>query len=62
MSTKMIDLVKKFLFYDNVLIVNFRKCPNNKYHDIIPITHPWKQASYLAYLYNNKRTEEYAYN
>ena len=29
---------------------------------IPPITHPWKQASYLAYLYNNKRTEEYAYN
>ena len=25
------------LFYDNVLIVNFRKCPNNKYHDIISI-------------------------
>lgn len=28
---------------------------------ISPITHPWKQASYLAYLYSNKRTEEYAY-
>ena len=25
-----------------------------------PITHPWKQASYLAYLYSNKRTIEYA--
>ena len=25
------------LFYDNVLIVSFRKCPNNKYHDIIYI-------------------------
>lgn len=23
------------LFYDNVLIVNFRKCPNNKNYDII---------------------------
>lgn len=23
------------LTYDNVLIVNFRKCPNSNYHDII---------------------------
>lgn len=29
---------------------------------IPPITHPWKQSSYLAYLCSNKRTEEYAYN
>lgn len=28
---------------------------------IPPITHPWKQASYFAYLHSNKRTEEYAY-
>ena len=28
---------------------------------IPPITHPWKQASYLAYLQSNKRAEEYAY-
>ena len=28
---------------------------------IPPITHPWKQASYSAYLFSNKRTEEYAY-
>lgn len=29
---------------------------------IPPITHPWKQASYLSYLCKNKRTEEYAYD
>lgn len=29
---------------------------------IPPITHPWKQASYLAYLYSNKRTRENAYD
>lgn len=28
---------------------------------IPPISHPWKQEAYLAYLYSNKRTEEYAY-
>ncbi len=29
---------------------------------IPPITHPWKQASYMAYLLKSKRTEEYAYD
>ena len=29
---------------------------------IPPITHPWKMASYQAYLLSNKRTEDYAYN
>lgn len=29
---------------------------------IPPITHPWKQASYLSYLYSNKHTEGYAYD
>ena len=28
---------------------------------IPPISHPWKQEAYLAYLRSNKRTEEYAY-
>ena len=36
---------------------------NKKYTGHIPpISHPWKQASYLAYLYSNKRTKEYAYD
>ena len=29
---------------------------------IPPMTHPWKMASYQAYLLSNKRTEDYAYN
>lgn len=29
---------------------------------IPPLTHPWKMASYLAYLLSNKRTEDYAYD
>lgn len=29
---------------------------------IPPITHPWKQDSYMCYLLKNKRTEEYAYD
>lgn len=29
---------------------------------IPPMSHPWKQASYMAYLLKSKRTEEYAYD
>lgn len=29
---------------------------------IPPMSHPWKQASYTAYLLKSKRTEEYAYD
>lgn len=29
---------------------------------IPPMSHPWKHASYMAYLMSQKRTEEYAYN
>ena len=29
---------------------------------IPPITHPWKMAAYQAYLWSNKRTEDYAYD
>ncbi|MGM9899340.1 MAG: hypothetical protein ACI32E_02020 [Bacilli bacterium] len=28
---------------------------------IPPISHPWKQEAYMAYLHSHKRTEEYAY-
>ena len=27
-----------------------------------PLSHPWKMASYYAYLYSTKRTEDYAYD
>lgn len=29
---------------------------------IPPMSHPWKQESYIAYLLKSKRTEDYAYN
>lgn len=29
---------------------------------IPPMSHPWKQDSYMSYLLKNKRTEDYAYN
>lgn len=58
---QLVELDPTIQYSKNFDIEQYKPVKKYKGH-IPPMSHPWKQASYMAYLLKCKRTEDYAYD